>query len=49
MCAGSGNRVQTAAASVWQWGRKEWSNAKKISPERLKEGEKERDGEGRLA
>lgn len=34
LCADSGNRVETAAA-VWQWRRKEWSNAKKIPPERL--------------
>lgn len=35
LCADSGNRVETAAAAAWQWRRKEWSNAKKIPPERL--------------
>lgn len=33
LCADSGSRVETAAAA-WQWRRKEWSNAKKIPPER---------------
>ena len=44
LCADSGNRVETAAAAAWQWRRKEWSNAKKIPPERVKEGEREREG-----
>lgn len=36
LCADSGNRVETAAAAAaWQWRRKEWSNAKKIPPERV--------------
>lgn len=43
MCADSGNRVETAVAA-WQWRRKEWSNAKKIPPERL---QKETDREGK--
>lgn len=46
MCADSGNRAETAAsAAVWQWRRKEWSNAKKIPPERGRKG-KRQTGEG---
>lgn len=43
LCADSGNKVETAAAAAWQWRRKEWSNAKKIPPERA---QKETDREG---
>lgn len=40
LCADSGNRVGMAAAAAWQLRRKEWSNAKKIPPERCVEGRK---------
>lgn len=49
LCADSGNRAETAAsAAVWQWRRKEWSNAKKIPPERERKG-KRQTGEGEEA
>lgn len=43
MCADSGNRAETAASAAadWQWRRKEWSNAKKIPPERLRVRERQ--------